>query len=111
MPYCPNCRFEYKEGLSKCPDCGADLVDQLPEEEPLENPNFVPLRNLPSRMYAQMLQEALKSEGIPSMIKSDDIAITFPSQGTTSAVPVIILVPEKHAKRADEIADQMLDHI
>ena len=111
MPYCPKCGFEYEKDVDKCPDCGVPVVEKLPEEKPPQEPNFVPLRNLPSRMYAQMLQEALKKEGIPSMIKSDDIAITFPSQGTTSAVPVIILVPEKYAKRADEIADQMLDHI
>jgi hypothetical protein len=111
MPYCPKCRNKHEEEKQECPDCGSRLVDQLTEEVPPESPNFVPLRNLPSRMYAQMLQEALRKEGIPSMTKSDDIAITFPSLGTTSAVPVIILVSEKDAKRADEIADQMLDHI
>jgi hypothetical protein len=111
MPYCPKCRIEYQEERQKCPSCGSRLVGQLPEEVPPESPDFVPLRNLPSRMYAQMLQEALRKEGIPSMIKSDDIAITFPSLGTTSAVPVLIMVSEKDAKRADEIADQMLDHI
>ena len=58
-----------------------------------------------------MLQEALKKEGIPSFIKSDDIAITFPSYGTTSAVEVTIWVPEEDVERAEEIADQMLDHI
>lgn len=111
MPFCPKCRCEYKPEVWKCPDCGARLVDELPQDTTPESPNFVPLRNLPSRMYAQMLQEALMREGIPSMIKSDDVAITFPSHGTTSAVPVIILVPEKHLKKADQIADQMLDHI
>jgi len=111
MPYCPKCRKEYEEEKKECPDCGSPLVDQLAEEAPSESPSFVPLRNLPSRMYALMLQEALRKQGIPSMIKSDDIAITFLSQGTTSAVPVIILVPEKDAERADQIADQMLDHI
>lgn len=31
MPWCPNCRFEYKEGMLKCADCGADLVDSYDE--------------------------------------------------------------------------------
>jgi uncharacterized Zn finger protein (UPF0148 family) len=111
MPYCPKCGFEYKAGIEKCPDCGATLVEKLPEEESAQGVDYVPLRSLPSRLYAEMLQEALKKEGIPSFIKSDDIAITFPSYGTTSAVTVTIWVPEADVERSEEIADQMLDHI
>lgn len=33
MSYCPVCEYEYVEGLDKCPDCGAALVDKLPQEE------------------------------------------------------------------------------
>lgn len=111
MPFCPNCRLEYKEGVDKCPDCGADIVDELPEEKPPPEPNFVPLRNLPSRMYAQMLQEALNNEGIPSMIKGDE---GIPLRTTTAHIPVskiILCVPEKDVEKAEEIADQMFDHI
>jgi hypothetical protein len=111
MPYCPKCRFEYKEDVKECPDCGAPLVDKLPDEESPEGIDYVPLRTLPSRLYAEMLREALKKEGIPSFIKSDDVAITFPSHGTTSAVPVTLWVPKDRVQRCEEIADQMLDHI
>ena len=111
MPFCPKCRFEYKEGVKECPDCGARLVDQPPGESPPETPNFVPLKNLPSRLYAQMLQEALKNEGIASMIKGDE---GIPLRTTTVHIPVskiTIWVPKKDMHRAEEIADQMLDHI
>jgi hypothetical protein len=27
---CPNCKYEYLHGITKCPDCGADLVYALP---------------------------------------------------------------------------------
>jgi predicted amidophosphoribosyltransferase len=34
MPFCPQCRYEYRAGLRQCPDCGAELVDELlPEEQ------------------------------------------------------------------------------
>jgi predicted nucleic acid-binding Zn-ribbon protein len=111
MPYCPKCGFEYEPGIEKCPDCGSNLVDKLPEEMSSENVEYVPIRTLPSRLYAEMVQEALKKEGIPSLIKSDDVAITFPSYGTTSAVPVALWVPKDKVERSQEIADQMLDHI
>lgn len=30
--FCPNCKTEYREGFSRCSDCGADLVRELPKE-------------------------------------------------------------------------------
>ncbi len=33
MPWCPNCKNEYREGILTCSDCGADLVETLEEEE------------------------------------------------------------------------------
>ena len=29
--WCPKCRNEYREGITKCADCGCDLVDSLDE--------------------------------------------------------------------------------
>jgi thiol-disulfide isomerase/thioredoxin len=110
MPYCPNCKYEYKDNIKECPDCGAKLVDEL-EEETFENIKYVLFRSLPSRLYAEMLQEALENEGIPSIIKGDDIAITLGSYSTTSPVEVTIWVPEEDLERTEQIADQMLDHI
>ena len=28
--YCPKCRFEYKDGIERCPTCDMELVEQLP---------------------------------------------------------------------------------
>ncbi len=36
MPWCPNCKYEYKEGITVCADCGAALVDSLEEIEAME---------------------------------------------------------------------------
>jgi hypothetical protein len=110
MPFCPNCKYEYNEDVKECPDCGVPLVDKLQEESPEES-DYVPLRSLPSRLYAEMLQEALKKEGIPSIIKGDDVGIMLGSYSTTSPVKVTIWVPEAAVDRCAEIADQMLDHI
>lgn len=32
MPWCPNCKNEYKEGYTVCADCGATLVDHLEDD-------------------------------------------------------------------------------
>ncbi len=34
MPWCPNCKTEYREGFTHCADCGAALVQTLPDEAP-----------------------------------------------------------------------------
>lgn len=32
MPFCPDCRSEYREGFRRCSDCGAELVRELPDK-------------------------------------------------------------------------------
>ncbi|HEX2195826.1 MAG TPA: DUF2007 domain-containing protein [Actinomycetota bacterium] len=32
--YCPRCGSEYRAGFRICSDCGVELVDHLPEEQP-----------------------------------------------------------------------------
>lgn len=36
MPWCPNCKNEYKSGITVCTDCGAELVEK-------ENANLIPV--------------------------------------------------------------------
>ena len=33
--WCPKCREEYREGFTRCGDCGAELVAELPPLEPV----------------------------------------------------------------------------
>lgn len=32
MPWCPNCKSEYREGIKECAECKVDLVDELPDQ-------------------------------------------------------------------------------
>jgi len=69
------------------------------------------LRNLPSRLYAEMLKESLQNSGIDSVIKGDDIGIMLGSYSTTSPVEISLWVPEEDWEEANQIADGMLNHI
>ena len=33
MPWCPECKEEYREGVTNCAECGCELVDTLPEDD------------------------------------------------------------------------------
>jgi hypothetical protein len=72
MPFCPQCRFEYTAGVSRCPDCGAELVDSLPADEPAAQSDFaeVELCVVTGELHAKLLQNALASQGIRSRVQS-----------------------------------------
>lgn len=40
MAWCPKCKNEYIEGITKCSDCNTDLVDEIVEEKELEYLNI-----------------------------------------------------------------------
>ena len=79
--FCPRCKTEYPEGREECQECGTLLELHPPKEEDLReekaNHRFVPLRQDISRLYAEMLREALDNEGIPVLVKTSGIGAAY----------------------------------
>ena len=76
MPWCPNCKTEYREGFTHCADCGADLVPTLPDEAPepetLDRPTeAVMLMHCPSTLEADATVALLQSFSIPCFAQPD----------------------------------------
>lgn len=49
MPFCPKCKYEYKQGILECSDCKIPLVDYLKEDEeemPIELAQAIAYQNL-----------------------------------------------------------------
>lgn len=67
MPYCPECRYEYRTDVFECPDCDAPLVEALPSrgDRPLRLVEIYRGRSPEVRI----LEEALRQEGIPSIVR------------------------------------------
>jgi hypothetical protein len=111
MRICPDCTLELPDGIPTCPDCGVGMID--PDEEPDEvefevsGHRYVMLRELPTRLWATMLKEALQNEGIPSILQSEDVGIMLGNFGTSPLWPVRVLVPACFFNRAQRIAKRI----
>jgi hypothetical protein len=68
MPFCPECKFEYRTGIARCPECGRELVAALPSESARPAPweREVLLCTLQGEIHAKLLRDCLQLEGIPS---------------------------------------------
>lgn len=70
MPWCPNCKTEYREGIEKCADCGSTLVKSLNEEERVEESCSLLFGD---KKHVKMIEEHLLAEGFTSAfsVKTD----------------------------------------
>jgi hypothetical protein len=73
MPYCPDCKREYRPGIARCPDCGTPLLDGTvppPAPVPLPSPETESVRlcTVPDPTEAEILRALLAEAGIPSLI-------------------------------------------
>jgi hypothetical protein len=91
MPVCPNCNYEYVEGVTYCPDCQERLVDESevikPEEWTEDNWEIV---YTTSRVFeAEMIKDNLEAAGIRAAILSQKDR-NFPAPGDLSVVKLLV---------------------
>ncbi len=116
MPVCPSCQAEYADGRVECIDCGVALIDEVLDsdldlDEELTDGKFIPFRNYPSRVHAEMIVEALAHEGIPAIIKSDELFGSATGMGTGATPKIVVWVPAAQKDEAADVADGTLDHL
>ena len=93
MPFCPNCRSEYMAGATTCADCGAVLVESLPEGRSAQ-PNPESMR--PVEVYAaesaveiELVEAQLRAAGIPTARRPLRLALFVPGGQVESAQRVL----------------------
>jgi hypothetical protein len=97
--FCPNCRTEYKEGITVCADCGAELVAEL----------------LPEVSEVVTVFET-RDLALVALAKSilDEAAITYVAKGELpmeqlAVGPVEIQVERQDAETAHGLLDDLED--
>lgn len=70
MPFCPKCRYEYREGIKICPDCEVKLVAELPKPSLTES-ELVVVASFMAAADAQMARLKLQASGIRSIVTGD----------------------------------------
>jgi len=104
MPFCPKCKYEYREGIKRCPDCDLPLRAHLREEsepEPMEDA-WVVVATAPNEMEARVIRSVLEAAGIPVWERADIVTALNPL-GMGPLPEESIAVPESrvdYAKKA-----------
>jgi len=91
MPVCPNCKYEYVEGITICPDCNTLLVDasELKKYPDLSEEDWVLVYTTFNTIDAEMLKENLESADIAASILSQKDS-SFPAPGDLSTIKLFV---------------------
>ena len=73
MPFCPECKTEYTEGVTVCADCQAALTPELPPEEAVAYVDWEVVHEIPNEVIGNLIQGVLEDEGIDAVVRPHEI--------------------------------------
>ncbi len=104
MPFCPQCRTEYVEGVEVCPECDVALTHELPPAGPVPEVDFVVLTEGQTEVVINVLRAELEAANIPSYVSGD----TLESLKVVPGYDAKVFVPKQHLELAREILNEIL---
>ena len=102
MPFCPVHRIEFREGVTHCSEngCNAELVAELPKEEPLE---FIDVYECYDVAEAELIVSLLKDAGHEALYR-DTISHAFPVTMGSHGVKRILVVKNAAKRRQSSLS-------
>jgi hypothetical protein len=95
MPFCPECRDEFEDWVTICPDCKVALVPELEDDIPsvFLSASLVRVATAPNEAVAGMWDGILESNGIPSVLKGANFRAAQYSMPQNQFVTIHVLEP------------------
>lgn len=105
--FCPQCEGEFRKGITECPDCEVQLVDELPEEIRDTTP-LVAVFATSDPAVLPVVRSLLDETDIPYTIKGEEVFGLFPGTAVGLAIDpksraAQVLVPPERAGEAREL--------
>jgi hypothetical protein len=92
--FCPNCRAEYKSGITRCHDCDADLVDELPPDSGPEWVEFEEVLSTYNLADIALIKSILDETGMKYYFENENFVHVSPL-----ALPARLMVPRNQVEK------------
>jgi hypothetical protein len=104
--YCPQCGAEYREGFTRCADCGVPLVAVLPTEPPASDTRLVTVFESTDAAIFAMAKGALEDAAIPFWQDDSEMAARLVT------APILfplcrLMVPDDREAEARAVLDML----
>lgn len=107
MPFCPECKYEYREGIVMCPDCDVKLVGNLAaaNEPTVEETNavMVSVFSTDSQIEANLVKDMLQASGIEAFDQPD---MSFYGNFANTLANLEVYVLQSDAPRAKKLIQE-----
>ena len=115
--FCPECRAEYREGVTTCPDCGVTLIPELPAVSELTDEDLVAVLDTGDVSILPVVKSVLRAAGIPYLVQGDESMGVLPVgkigvAGISSGghgLAAMILVPRDREEEARALLTELAE--
>jgi hypothetical protein len=76
--FCAECRAEYREEITVCPDCEISLVMELPAEPEFTEDDLVLVQETANVAVLPVIKSLLRAAGIPFIVQGDEAMGVLP---------------------------------
>ena len=105
MPFCPKCKYEYRDAVKTCPECKVDLVAKV--DDLTIQDDFVEVYMVSNRMEAEVIKSLFDESGVKFLVRDLRMFPVLPDFGRRARLRIAVPVDrEAQARKLLEDARQ-----